>query len=1110
MRKINMLIYAFLCLIAGIVKAQFTNLFGFGSTNGAIPLTQVVASGNLLFGVASTGGAYGFGVVFSIHTDGTDYKVLHNFNDTDGVEPWGQPTLVGGVLYGMTPLGGTAYNRGTVYAIDTDGSNFRNLYFFTTSTGGAMQGSLRSVGNLLYGMTEIGGANGWGCIFHIDTSGNNFTDILDFNITNGMQPLGSLTISGGTIYGMSTNGGANGFGCVFSVDISGSNYNDLMDFNITNGEFPEGDLTLSGSTLYGMANRGGANGYGTIFSISTTGSNYADMHDFDLTYGKQPFGDLTLIGNTLYGGTGYGGANSDGIIFSIDTNGNNFTDQLDFNGINGKTIYQGAFAYSGGVLYGMTSVGDGIGNIFSVIPPCFLSASIYSHSDATCYGSSTGSAEVIAAGGGLPYTYSWYNGSSVVSTSNPSGNMLSAGTYTVTVSDNISNCSVTASVQINQPDTISVFATTSSITCRGGSNGCAYSFPSGGTPFNNYPYYYFSWVDSTSTVVSTSASDCTFTAGNYSVTVTDANGCSATALVNVGQPSPLTLIPSSSNVSCFGEANGCASVNVSGGTQLHNYPYYNYSWTDSSSAIISTTSTDCGLIAGGYTVTVTDSCGTSATASVIITQPAFLSVSATILSNIGCHGESNGSLIANVSGGTTPYSYSWSPTSATTTTISSLPAGTYSVSVTDFNGCGGTASVTLTQPNSSLSLRDSVALQTNVGCNGGNGGIATIGVKTGSGPYTYQWAPNTCTKATATGLTAGSYTVTVTNKYGCNNTVAVIITQPAQLHDSLVSIQYPACNGGRGDITIGVKGGNPPYSYSWTGGVSTTATATNITSRTYTITIHDRFNCPIAPLIISLTQPNAIRDTIVSSLKVNVSCNGENNGSATVGVKYGTFPYTYAWSPNVSSTNIATNLTAGVYSITVTDKNGCSSSVAKVTIVQPGDLRDSIVGHTCSNSLLRATVGVKGGTVPYTYDWSPGGGTKATMSNLSPGTYTITITDKNNCISVLTSALACPVVLNDGEDKGSLPPCCDEMENINLYPNPNTGQFTVSITNQESGSTNDVEIYNMLGQKVYSQFAIRSSQFAINISDQPNGIYLIRIADKDGNLVSREKVVKIQ
>lgn len=353
-KKICILVYSFLCLNTLRITAQYSVLLNFDYTNGAEPYGALTLSGSRLYGMTSLGGIPGYsGNIFSIDTNGSDYKDLLDFNGTDGQQPMGSLSLSGGRLYGMTMMGGTGV--GNIFSIDTNGNGFKDLFNFNTANN-YPEGSLTVLGNMLYGMTLGGGAHGYGCIFSIDTNGNGYKDIFDFNGgTNGGSPTGSLTVSVNKLYGMTEYGGINDSGCIFSIDTNGSNYKKLLDFNGTNGKWPTANLTLSGRTLYGMANAGGAEGDGCIFSIDTNGTGYKDLFDFSGTNGKNPaFSSLTLVGSMFYGTAG-GGINDDGVIFCIDTNGDGFMDLFDFNDTSGE--YPTGLTNSKNTLYGMTQIG---------------------------------------------------------------------------------------------------------------------------------------------------------------------------------------------------------------------------------------------------------------------------------------------------------------------------------------------------------------------------------------------------------------------------------------------------------------------------------------------------------------------------------------------------------------------------------------------------------------------------------------------------------------------------------------------------------------------------------------------------------------------------------
>jgi hypothetical protein len=456
-----------------------------------------------------------------------------------------------------------------------------------------------------------------------------------------------------------------------------------------------------------------------------------------------------------------------------------------------------------------------------------------------------------------------------------------------------------------------------------------------------------------------------------------------------------------------------------------------------------------------------------------------------------------------VKGGTSPYTFLWTPGGKTTATATGLAAGTYTVTVEGHNGCTGSpVIVAITQG----FKQDSISLLLNIGCNGGNSGEVSVGTKGGVLPYTYSWS-NGNTTYTESGLSAGTYTITTKDNNGCTSIVTASVTQPAAaLEATVASSSDPVCHSGKGSGSITVTGGTTPYKYLWSPAVTTNASCSTLTAGSYAITVEDAHGCK-STVNFSITIPNAIRDTMVAADKVNIDCRGNVDGSATVGVKYGTAPYTYAWSDGQTTSN-ATGLSAGTYSVTVSDAHGCSGTTATVTITAPAATLVTTFGTvTCTSNLVKCTIMATGGTAPYTYAWSPGGGTKATMSGLAQGTYTVTVTDAHGCSVPLAKSLVCTgIIRKDGLDDGSAPSCCGGLDNITVYPNPNNGQFTI-----ESSVVSDqlsVEIYNMLGQKVYSQSTILQPQFTINISDQPNGIYLIRMLDKDGNLVSQKKLVK--
>jgi hypothetical protein len=461
-------------------------------------------------------------------------------------------------------------------------------------------------------------------------------------------------------------------------------------------------------------------------------------------------------------------------------------------------------------------------------------------------------------------------------------------------------------------------------------------------------------------------------------------------ILNVVSCNVSASISSQTNVSCNGGTDGSATVTATGGTSP-----YTYAWSNAT-----TTANVTNLAAGTYTVTVSDANNCTATSSLSITEPTTLLSSVAIDSNVSCNGLSNGGLTASANGGTSPYTFAWS-NSATTASITGLTAGTYSVTVSDANGCTSTANGTITEP---TALAVASATNTNVTCNGGADGSATVTATGGTSPYTYAWS-NTGTTASITGLTAGTYTATVTDANGCTTTTTATVTEPTAL-TATSSNTNVSCNGGAdGSATVSATGGTSPYTYAWSN-AGTTASITGLTAGTYTATVTDANGCTTTTTA-TVTEPIALSATASNT---NVSCNGGADGSATVTATGGTSPYTYAWS-NAGTTASITGLTAGTYTATVTDANGCTTTTtATVTEPTASSATSSNTNVSCNGGADgSATVTATGGTSPFTYAWS-NSATTASITGLTAGTYTATVTDANGCTITATATVTEPTV----------------------------------------------------------------------------------------------------
>ncbi len=594
-----------------------------------------------------------------------------------------------------------------------------------------------------------------------------------------------------------------------------------------------------------------------------------------------------------------------------------------------------------------------------------------SHQNNVCNGGSFGTASASVTGGSPAYTYSW-SSSPVQNTSTAFG--LAAGIYSVMVTDK-NGCILSTTDTIQQPVPLVIQTSSTPASCSSATGSASVSISSGGTP----PFAY-SWSNG-----ATGATDANVVAGNYEVTVTDANTCTATQWKSVANSAGVTAGIVGTNLTCYAAKNGSAVATPGGGQSP-----YAFLWSNAA-----TGQTAGNLSAGIYSVTVTDANGCAISSSALITRPDSLSPSL-ITANISCFGGSNGSITAVVSGGTPSYNYAWSSgLTGTTSAVSGLMPGTYTLTVTDANSCASIRSTVVGQP---INLIANLT-ETDVTCNPGSNGTATVTGTGGTTPYTYNWSATPAqTSSIASGLTAGTYTVTILDKHGCVAINSITINQPASGLNTTTSVTATGCTGNSGTADVNVGGGSFPYGYTWsTTPPQNAPMATGLGAATYTVTVSDASGCTITA-VTTVNNSSTLAATITPT---NVSCNGASTGQAAALVTGGATAYTYLWNSAPSQTGAtATNLKAGNYSVTVTDQNGCVF-VANTSITQPTAISiKTTAGNVTCNGLSNGTASasVSGGTPSYTYSWS-NTSTGTTITGLVAGPYTLTVTD----------ALSCPV-----------------------------------------------------------------------------------------------------
>ncbi|MGW8123323.1 PKD domain-containing protein [Roseivirga echinicomitans] len=595
--------------------------------------------------------------------------------------------------------------------------------------------------------------------------------------------------------------------------------------------------------------------------------------------------------------------------------------------------------------------------------------------DITCNGANNGSIDFTVTGGIAPYSYEWNTGATSQDVSG-----LDAGVYTVKVTD-ANGCIKFNSFTIAEPAVLAVNLSKTDITCNAADDGTINLNVGGGTA----PYTYL-WNDGNTDQNRTGLTD-----GTYTVTVTDKNSCQNTKSITISEPLLLSVTSTKQDVLCFGDDSGVANITASGGTLP-----YSYSW--SNGAITEDLN---GVVAGNYTVTITDANNCSVTETVLINEPAAALAFTPTVGQITCNGAADGAISLNVSGGTAPYTYAWS-NGSTSQNLSNLPPATYTVTITDKNGCKVTGSYEITDP----PILNLSGTATDITCFGADDGTIDLTVSGGEGPYTFIWS-NGETTEDVTGLSPGNYTVQIADNRGCPTSKTFNISQPTALNIAYAKADVDCFGGNDGSIDLTVTGGTAPYSYSWDSGQSQ-ADIQDLMAGTYTITVTDNNGCKLQETIV-IGEPAAA--LAIAETVTDISCFGVNNGSIALVPSGGTAPYTYSWS-NGKTTRDIFGLSPGAYEVTVTDANGCFlKETFNITMPSALAISASTTNLTCNGTLNGAIdLTVTGGTAPYTFDWS-NGETTEDLTNISGGTYQVIITDANGCDQTRTYTITEPLAL---------------------------------------------------------------------------------------------------
>ena len=635
-----------------------------------------------------------------------------------------------------------------------------------------------------------------------------------------------------------------------------------------------------------------------------------------------------------------------------------------------------------------------------------------------CYGDSNGIITLEQLDNSIS-TYSFYiNG---VLNTNPQPydtvfNNLSTGTYGISISDN-GNCIITDSIVVNEPNfPLQITTYTGIINCNGTSDGSAYSTSVGGTP----PYSY-EWFDGSYTPIGTGDSISGLSGGSYFVKVTDANGCEEVGTVQVlQQQTPLIGNNQIFGVPCKGDSTGMIVSQAIGSQAPYRYYWFNPSgdslFNSSTNQFKFGRDTLYGLPTGTYDLHLYDAFGCTENYTITVGEPLIsLSIDSVVLSNmVTCYGEDDGAAQTYISGGMPNYYYIWDNGESSSNALN-LTSGYHVVTLTDDWGCVVKDSIYIPQ---NPEIETTILLDNEVSCYGLSDGSVSATSVGGVPNYSYFWSnghTDIGISSTNSGLLYGSYYLTTQDIYGCEVFDSILVSQPDPLYVEADEIDSISCYGYDDGLAYAyASGGTYPYTFYWdslTGYVGDTNNM--LTPGIHTVYVVDSRGCQASDTVLT-HEPPVFEVNILDNLTVLPYCIGVNTASLTSLASGGTPPYQYEWDDNPvtpQTAPTATNLLAGVYTITVIDSRGCLVSDTRDIDTVTGTMMSTIYDPISYNGGYHVScygeddgmlyvVGAGTSHLPFTYQWyGPNGfsSTNDSVFDLQAGTYSVTILDSNNC-----------------------------------------------------------------------------------------------------------------
>ncbi len=710
-----------------------------------------------------------------------------------------------------------------------------------------------------------------------------------------------------------------------------------------------------------------------------------------------------------------------------------------------------------------------------------------------CNGEDTGAIDITVVGGPvdedtgayLPYRFRWtkVEDPDFLATTEDLEN-ITAGTYEVVVIDD-NSCTTTlgSPVVIEQPDAGLEIYEVNPVNLTGfkTGNGSISVEVRGGT----IPYTY-SWINSEDVTYSASTQDIEdLSIGIYTLEVKDANNCVTAITQEITEPNQLIveIIPISEEegIQCFGEETQTPlTTTTRGGIGSYTYEWFEQ---ENPTEVIFTTPTTTRVRAGVYRVVVTDENGNTDDYVYEVTEPEELSITESV-NNLMCRGEANGNIDIMVSGGVEPYSYRWS-NGAITEDISSLRAGNYAVVVTDANHCQLQREITITQP--PALFVDGPIERVLPSSDSTRDGSITVTIGGGSLPYTYAWRNlsgelQSSTTNVLNNVGNEVYSLTITDDNGCVLLIDnVDLFETPVLQVDIQEVNVISCFGSSsGSLSAIVEGGQPfsgtkQYNYQWFDADDNTLIGLDqflledIPGGNYYVMVSDALGTEITSDVFVLTQPDVLRLSFEADY---VNCGDGDDWAITPQISGGTAPFTYQWNDG-STTEGLENVTAGTYSVEVTDIRGCSvMEQITIDIPDPLTITESLTLPTCYNGcdgIIDITI--QGGVAPYTYQWS-NSATQEDLTGVCAGTYTVIVTDAKGCQTRRDITLGNPdeLIIDLGED---VTLCFEQTIVLNATINDPNARYQWTSTN-----------------------GLTSNQPAIEVSEA--GIYDVLIIDSKG------------